>query len=296
MPMNFQQIKAHVSAVLQLDGTAGSEDDTTLSEATNLLLRRMWQRHPWPERKFTTKVTTVAPYTDGTVTLTSGSATVTGSGTTFTAGMVGRKFALALNAPVYRVLAYVSATQITLDRVYLEADASGATYVIYQDEHDALSTIDAIEGAHLILNGVQGPVVTVAQPVLDDVATVQTSFGPPAVVSTAEETTSGTTRVRFSPVPDTKYAVVLDCWRSWTNLSAPGDIPAFHENREPFVVEACILAGQRLSDTRQVTTDAMVESLFSRAWQDGQRLPAVRYQRRTFDALPTRPFVYWQVP
>lgn len=69
-------------------------------------------------------------YNTGTVTVTNGSATVTGSGTTFTVGMVGRYFK-CLGAGTIKIAAYVSATEITLDYAYDGATKAGASYMIY---------------------------------------------------------------------------------------------------------------------------------------------------------------------
>lgn len=82
-------------------------------------------------------------YKDGTVSATSGAATVTGSGTTFTSDMVGRVIRLSANATdepeglewrtpysVERVItAYTSATSITVDTNF-ESNYSAVKYII----------------------------------------------------------------------------------------------------------------------------------------------------------------------
>jgi len=74
-----------------------------------------------------------ADYTEGTVTVTNGSAVITGAGTSFTAQMVGRY--LKLDDPAgdgmgYRVAAFTDATTITLENVYAGSTASGQSYRI----------------------------------------------------------------------------------------------------------------------------------------------------------------------
>ena len=54
-------------------------------------------------------------YTTGTVTVTTGTGAVTGSGTTFTAAMVGKGFKAAGHTKWYRVASYTSATSITIE-------------------------------------------------------------------------------------------------------------------------------------------------------------------------------------
>lgn len=82
----------------------------------------------------------VADYTTGTVSLTQGSNLVTGSGTTFTAAMVGRWFTVTdTTVPGqgywYRITGYTDATHISLGSLtqpveWGNANCSGATYLI----------------------------------------------------------------------------------------------------------------------------------------------------------------------
>lgn len=72
----------------------------------------------------------VDDYAAGTITVTSGSATVTGSGTAFTAGMVGRwLFIDDTTVPghgyEYRITGYTSATSLTLARTFVGTTTSG---------------------------------------------------------------------------------------------------------------------------------------------------------------------------
>lgn len=73
-----------------------------------------------------------AAYNTGTVTVTLNSTTVTGSGTTFTAAMVGRQFKVGTSSPIYTIAQYTSATSIELDLVYGGTTTAGASYIIYQ--------------------------------------------------------------------------------------------------------------------------------------------------------------------
>ncbi|MFO1065293.1 MAG: hypothetical protein U0892_15615, partial [Pirellulales bacterium] len=77
-------------------------------------------------------------YTTGTVTVTTGTGAVTGSGTTFTAAMVGKPFKALGHTQWYRVKTYSSATSIVIEddlddetSVYSGgAFGAGATYTI----------------------------------------------------------------------------------------------------------------------------------------------------------------------
>lgn len=76
----------------------------------------------------------VADYTTGTVTMTNNSAAVVGSGTTFTALMVGRTLMVedagSENRVGYKIAGYTDATNITLEQTYAGPTGSGKTYRI----------------------------------------------------------------------------------------------------------------------------------------------------------------------
>ena len=100
-----------------------------------------------------------AVYNTGTVTVTQGSATVTGSGTAWTSALLYRQFRIGLTAPIYTIQSVDSATQITLDSAYGSTTASGAVYQIYQcfystpsDYHSMLTLWDPQMNWQLYLN------------------------------------------------------------------------------------------------------------------------------------------------
>lgn len=84
-------------------------------------------------------------YSAGTVTVTTGTGAVTGSGTTFTAAMVGGFFKATGHTKFYIVTAYASATSITIKDVGDEANytggaiAGGTAYEIKAATHVALT-------------------------------------------------------------------------------------------------------------------------------------------------------------
>lgn len=89
----------------------------------------------------------VPVYNTGTVTVTQGSRTITGSGTTWTSAMVGRKF-LGPNGEYYKIASFVSTTSLILTEQYQGSTASGGIYQIWKDEYllypDVYSIIDFV--------------------------------------------------------------------------------------------------------------------------------------------------------
>ena len=110
--------------------------------------------HEWPELWDRSFFTTVAAYTTGTVAVTEGLTTVTGTGTTFTAAMVGRKFRAGSDTAYYVIAAFVSTTEVTLEAAYQGTTATGATYSIYQDEYRLLADVDQVKLLRQLQNGV----------------------------------------------------------------------------------------------------------------------------------------------
>lgn len=73
-----------------------------------------------------------ADYSDGTIALTNGSNTVTGTGTTFTSNMVGRTLEVTDGSDgySYRIASYTSGTVLTLEEPFIGISGSGKTYLI----------------------------------------------------------------------------------------------------------------------------------------------------------------------
>jgi len=101
--------------------------------------------YPTPQSVYTMTLTglwiplnmTATDYNTGTITLDNGTPNIVGSGTTFTASMVGSWLATTdtngiPNGNFYRVATYTDATHIAVDRNVIDTSASGLTFVIGQ--------------------------------------------------------------------------------------------------------------------------------------------------------------------
>lgn len=110
-------------------------------------------KFPWAERQ--ARLLTRAQYSTGTVTITQGSATLTGTSTLWTTTDVfgvanaraNGKIRIGGGLTPYVVQAVGGAGTITLSSKFTEADATAQTYVYYEDEYDLatdfLRTVDA---------------------------------------------------------------------------------------------------------------------------------------------------------
>lgn len=101
--------------------------------------------YPTPQTAYTMTISgiwvpvnmTQDDYTTGTIAWTNGSAAIVGTGTTFTASMVGSWLASTdsngvPNSNMYRITSFTDTTHITLDRNVIESTASGMTFIIGQ--------------------------------------------------------------------------------------------------------------------------------------------------------------------
>ena len=84
---------------------------------------------PWMSKRYT--FLTTAPYDTGTVTATNASRAITGSGTTFTSAMVGRKFKLDSDQSIFTITRFVSTTSIEIDRAFQGTTDSSLNYDIF---------------------------------------------------------------------------------------------------------------------------------------------------------------------
>jgi hypothetical protein len=99
-------------------------------------------------------ITTVAPYTTGTVAMTNGSTTVTGTDTVWTSAMVGRKIRFASENAYYRISAVGGNTSLTLEVPYQGTTDTDATYSIYKDEYRLPADLDTYKVMRQIENSV----------------------------------------------------------------------------------------------------------------------------------------------
>lgn len=99
-------------------------------EFVNTAYSRAVTYYPWSQLKVESEIRIPTAYSTGTASVTEGSTTVNGNGTTWTAAMVGRQFLTNGTAPIYTVASFVDATGIVLDRPYENDTNATAPYTI----------------------------------------------------------------------------------------------------------------------------------------------------------------------
>ena len=90
-----------------------------VNSCIQIALERVFEFHDFPyyiQDKGVIKTTD--DYSTGTISVTNGSATITGSGTTFTADMVGKKIRVDGENPFYRIKTFTSTTVLVLEQPF----------------------------------------------------------------------------------------------------------------------------------------------------------------------------------
>ncbi len=138
-------------------------------QITQMSFARFAERRIWSWLVGSSCFVPVDLYQTGTATFTQGSATVTGSGTTWTSAMIGRQIRNGLYTPIYTIKAVNSATELVMDQDYAPTTSTGASYMIYLayfvtpvDFREFLSLKDPSNGNYRLNMNLTQPVLDAA--------------------------------------------------------------------------------------------------------------------------------------
>ena len=117
---------------------------TEVDRAINNALISLYSNYPWPWRQHVVTIQTQAPYSTGTLTVSAGSRSVTGSGTTFDTTWTGMWLKMDGESEWYQVKTISSTTALILEQPYRGSLTSGATYKLYKRVYTLPSVVDHI--------------------------------------------------------------------------------------------------------------------------------------------------------
>lgn len=132
--------------------TVPTADLSGFMRTLNKLTRKIARSHRWNFLRVDTDIQLVEGYSDGTVAVTEESADITGTGTTWTSAMTGRKINFSGDLASY-TFTQTGATTGTLDRNYAKESDTEATYKIFQDTYAMPSDLMRIEKIINLENG-----------------------------------------------------------------------------------------------------------------------------------------------
>lgn len=283
MALTFVQLADELSVCLGTGASSTDDIRTSFKRWLNQAFRLIAYSYPWDDMRGEQRISTVAPYSTGTATFTQGSTTVTGSGTTWTAAMEKRKIALTQGGPYYRIATRVSNTEVTLSDAYAETTASASTYVLFQDEYDLAVTTHSIEDASLVTDAWTPPLRGYAQRQMDMADYTGRTTGKPLAYGPCASTTVGTPRVRFLPVPDDIYRISFRYLKTWTDLSADGDLyttQGLPVDIEELALDRALRWAPKIEGSRRVMSDTAWTDALREVWRNYRRMRYPAGQRR----------------
>jgi hypothetical protein len=151
----------------------------------------------WSRQQKQAILQTVAPYETGTVEVTEGSASITGTGTVWTAAMTGRQFHVVGRNESY-TFTRASDTTATLDRAYEGDTAATASYEIFK------STYALPSNCRLLEDGAFSPLTRLGSQQFTNVA-----FGAPQNWASSMDDTSTPPlmQIELYPIPEESIGI-----------------------------------------------------------------------------------------
>jgi hypothetical protein len=232
LTLTYNRLRAVAARAVGLDLAAVSGDDLDeLNSAPNEAVEEVSQARRWPRLVKTLQLTTQAPFTTGTITVTSGLTTVTlnsGSWPTWAAGAE-----LYTANAAYLVASRDTPTQLTLATAYTGTSTSTGTFTLSQpwvwlpaDFAELLRETDLTYGPTFNY----GPLVPTDLAAIRLCRSAGWSIGPPLRYALGASDDSGGTydgrlRLELDPRPDTTYQFLAEYRRSVRGMAAGGDLP-----------------------------------------------------------------------
>ena len=153
---------------------------------------------------FDDPIQVIGNYNTGTVDITSGSATVTGTSTVWTSAMVGRRFKVTNDDEVYIVETFTSTTSIALNRTYNGSTVDDGNYEILDDLFSMDSDFDRNTDSPRIWYMLNGS--TQFLEFVSDVEFINRQTWTPAIPRWArifpDKDSSDLVQIQITPAPD----------------------------------------------------------------------------------------------
>ena len=294
MALNFLSLQDHILDLIDVD------DATTrafVKDYINISARDIWTAHAWPERYTEGTVTTVAPYSTGTVS-SSGTA-IAGSGTTFPTSIVEglTRFAKSYSDPWYVISDRASATAITLADSYNETALSGSAYTIYQDIYNLASDVDEVVDVRLLKASEAGSLASTLERRMDEAVYIPGQAGTPRVYSLVGQSSVGLKRIRLWPVPDTTLRLKYRYLKSYTDMQSDGDKCVIPESRRDILIAGTLRYAYRLKgeDNKANTQEGLFRRLLEEHWAREKDKASVPARLLPFDARGGRYVDPWDI-
>jgi hypothetical protein len=237
---------------------------------------------------------TIVPYTTGNVVGTEAATTVNGTGTTWTAAMVGRKMSCSAFDGWMRLATFNSTISMEFDANIRTTFASGDdTYSIFQDEYDLDADVREVLSAWVDEGPLDLNFVSEAY-WFDRHYPGSTDEGTPREMAVFRSGTTGMIwRCQLRPAPDDDYVVRYKARVRLGNLSASTDSWEIQPEIETLIVDRAVYkaAISKVANDPELAlvVDADLQGRMN-AMRDRQKdpLPMRRRRRLAADEIPGR--------
>lgn len=210
-------IRTRVLSLLANHDKIAASDINTLINQEHEEILEAWS---WSRRKQENIIDTVSEYSTGTVS-TSGTV-VTGSGTTFTSGMVDRFIRIGSNTFFHRITAFTDTTTLTIEQALPSDAAAGSSYAIFRHRYDLASDFGRV------LNITSDTRLQEwSKSDIDRIDPYRTSTATrPDKYTIIGPDSDGNFQIEFWPVPSSAQAIRVEYLRT-NSLSADTDSPLY---------------------------------------------------------------------
>lgn len=212
-------------------------DKTVLLGIINDVYQRYLNAYQWSRLVKTATLQTTAVYQTGTIAVSTGGTTLTGTSTVWISGMTGRRIRIAGHNESY-VFTYVSATSATIDRPYEGSDETAATYTMFQSVYPLAVDVDLLDSVEV--PGNNRDLDAKSAEYLDKLQTDRWAMGRPSLYTPAPDMTISNViypAIELYPVPEAAEGLTYRYRSEITNLSSTA------HTFLPWVQIECIIAG-----------------------------------------------------
>jgi hypothetical protein len=301
---------------------ADSSVTATVAEAKRMVNTALHDIHLTSGEKFTwahrrDTIRTHPKYETGTVDLTQGSTSVSGSSTDWTGSdafgdqnvRVGGKLVTANGQEVYRVTAVGSATGLTLDQPWVDDTSTGVSYTYFEDEYALAS--DFLRPLSLRSFDLDDGIRLIGKMEFEGYYPRNKTTGQVSVATILDLPFSGDTtpvrKVRFHKPPDQAYLIpywyvtsnlaVSSAGSAQVELSADTDEPIVPLSFRMMIVHHALAQwfSDRMDDLQRSSRhDALYQNILNRALlqnEFGKDRPKIRPRIGPMRAASRRPYV-----
>lgn len=247
MALTFANMQSEVANQLRLD-TADSNILTLIKRWINLTIQEVHSRSDWWWDQDREIVQTVIDKTAGTVDVSAGGTTVTGTSTAFASADVGKYIQFSSSDDWYKITAVASTTSLTIESAYLGTAAlDDGTYTIRQFYYGCSSSVEKVLSVTQSVTRQKLKVIHFKD--FDHSLLFQDGSGDAFLMAVWGRDSSGNVQFAVYPYPDTALNLELKFKKTQADLSADDDEPRIPNNWRWVILTGTLKRGLEYSRT-----------------------------------------------